>query len=240
MRRTPLIGLVMLCVFSALAIAACQRGETAAEFFPLAAGMQWQYRIERKTMDGVQQLRYAITNVAPAPVDGAHLAARETVDGQRYYYRIEDGDIYRIGTRRRHGPRTVDDSERQMVLPGTLTPDAEWRAKSHTAVLESSGPPWETLFRITVPVDMAYRVESTSATVDTPAGSFSDCVLVAGQGRTTTEIGNLSGSTDIEITSREWYAPRVGLVRMERSERTSQAALDAGTLTMELDRWHRN
>ena len=122
-------------------------------------------------------------------------------------------------------------------MPAHLKIAQQWQGRTATSVLESSAAPWESLFRVHVPLEMRYRVESLSASVDTPAGHFTRCLLVAGRGSTESELGNGIGRAKLEITSREWYAPDVGLVRMERNEQTSAKALSGGSLVMELDRW---
>ena len=164
-------------------------------------------------------------------------AVRETIDGHRYYYQLDTDAIYRVGERP-PGTREISYyADRQIVLPRVLKPSHKWRGMTRTAVLESTEPPWETLFRINVPVEMQYRVESLAETIETPAGIFTGCLMVSGYGKTNADVGNTIGRTEIEVTTKEWFAPRVGLVRMERSERTDAQALNFGELRMELDTW---
>lgn len=206
-------------------------------FFPLAAGSYWQYRIERTTMDGVSELRYAIYTVSPDVGTGQGTAIRETMDGRRYYYALNADGVYRIGERPRRGGAVTYHQEKRLVLPHAPALAQRWRSTTTTSVLESTGPPWETLFRINVPVEVEYRIESLSETVQTPAGRFTGCLLVSGRGTTNTDVGNTIGRTDIEVTSKEWFAPHIGLVRLERTERSTSDALNYGALRMELDRW---
>lgn len=190
-------------------------------------------------MDGVNELRYAISTRSPDSADDRVTAVRETVDGHRYYYQLDTDAVYRVGERP-PGQHDINYyADRQIVLPRILKPSDHWRGNTRTAVLESAGPPWEKLFRINVPVDMQYRVESLTETIETPAGKFTGCLMVSGYGKTNADIGNTIGRTEIEITTKEWFAPRVGLVRMERSERTDAKSLNFGELMMELDRWRK-
>ena len=84
---------------------------------------------------------------------------------------------------------------------------------------------------------MSFRVAALDASIATPAGQFDNCLLVEGHGQTDADLGNGVGPTHIEVTTREWYASGVGLVRMERNEQSSAKALKAGALVMELDEW---
>ncbi len=206
-------------------------------FFPLTPGSHWQYRIERTTMDGVSELRYAIYTVSPDVGAKQGTAVRETMDGRRYYYVLNADGVYGIGERRRRDGAVTYHQEKRLILPHAPTLAQRWRSITTTSVLESKGPPWETLFRINVPVEVEYRIDSLTETVQTPAGRFTGCLLVSGRGTTHTDVGNTIGRTDIEVTSKEWFAPHIGLVRLERTERSTSDALNYGALRMELDRW---
>ena len=237
--RTVRSRFVLLAI-TLLAQPGCGGDDIATRYFPLSEGYQWQYRVKRTTMDGVRDLRYIIATAAPARLEevGPEPAAvRETHDGQRFYYAATPAGIERVATRRREGGRFVTVADRALILPYPLDAAATWTGPSRTAVLENTGPPWETLFRISVPLAMAYRIDKLDATVETPAGTFTDCVVVSGVGKVNADVGNYIGRTDIAVTTTEWFAPGVGLVRLERTESTTASALDFGSLTMELDRW---
>jgi len=253
-RRFPLPSIIMSPIMSIIAIhrgalarltlpllvlglVACGHGADDGGYFPLTPGSRWQYRVERTTMDGSRELRHALSVLDPLANQPADLRVRVTLDGQRYLYRLNDDGIYRVGIERRHGPRSAEDDQQQLVMPRHPVLDQQWQGRSSTAVLESSAAPWETLFRAQVPLTMQFRVAALDAAVTTPAGAFKSCLLLEGQGQTDADLGNGVGATHIEVTTREWYAPGVGLVRMERHEQTSAKGLSAGALVMELDDW---
>lgn len=223
-----------LLLAALLILSGCDARHPAEQFFPLAPGLSWQYRVTRTTMDGTAELRYAIAAVEPPSTGGEANAARETLGGQRYLYRVDDDGIYRLAA-----AQAADiEASPQLVLPGTLAPGTTWRAVGRTSVLENTGPPWETLFRIDVPVEMSYAIERDDAEIHTPAGVFTNCLEVVAHGRTNADVGNYIGRTEIKVVAREWYAPGVGLVRMERHETTAASAINAGSMTMTLDQWH--
>lgn len=228
--------LAVLAALVSLAGTGCERAVGAADYFPLEPGHHWQYRIERTTMDGHTELRHVV-ETGSVPPGAAFDAMRVTAGGLRYRYEIDEDGIFRVDLQPA-GP-THGEPQRTLVLPHHLDETSSWQTRSHTAVLENSGPPWETLFRITTPVAMKYRVEQTDADIDTPAGRFKDCLVIRGVGSASVDAGNYIGRTRIEIASREWFAPGVGLVRMERDEATGAPALSGGRLLVELDRWWR-
>ena len=57
-------------------------------------------------------------------------------------------------------------------------------------------------------------------TVNTPSGTFKDCILIIGNGQTNFIGNNEIGSIGIKIYSKEWYSKRIGLIKMERIEET--------------------
>ena len=236
-RRRSVARLCLMVVL--LSVQACGSGEHEGGYFPLTPGGQWQYRVERTTMDGTRQLRHALSVIEPAANQPADLRTRITLDGQRYIYRVSNDGIYRVGVQRKRGPRAADEGQPQMVMPAHPRIDQQWRGHSQTSLLESSAAPWETLFRVQVLLDMRYRIAALDAEITTPAGEFEHCVLIEGEGESQTDadLGNGVGQTRINVSTREWYAPGVGLVRMERNEQTSAQALRAGSLVMELDAW---
>lgn len=219
----------------ACSLTAC--GQEAAEsYFPLEPGLHWHYRVMRTTMDGLAELRHA---VATRPGDGRYSGVRETLAGTRYYYAAGDDGVFRVASASPETPHPRELARPELVLPLPPLVDAQWQGTTTTAVLENTGPPWETLFRIAVPVAMTFHIASANDTVDTPAGRFEGCVKVVGRGRTNTDVGNYIGHTGIEVATTEWYAPGVGLVRLEREERTGAEALNYGRLEMTLANWSR-
>ena len=122
------------------ALAGCGDSTRSSDYFPLTPGSQWQYRIERTTMDGTGQLRYLIKVEVPTPDSSADLRSRVTFDGQRFQYKLADEGIYRIGVQRVQQPTLAADSQPQMVLPSKLVLDEQWRGLSMTAVLETNEP----------------------------------------------------------------------------------------------------
>ncbi|MEQ8234876.1 MAG: hypothetical protein RKL32_24455, partial [Gammaproteobacteria bacterium] len=143
-------GLAWVLVLAALLAAGCNDAPPYAYWFPLAPGRVWQYQVERTTMDGTRALRHVVHSVA-VPPGSALTGLRRTLDGREIGYTRADAGLFRIDPR----------GARALVLPDDVTPGTSWQAPTTTSVLENTGPPWETLFRITVPVTLQYSVVAT-------------------------------------------------------------------------------
>lgn len=213
-------------------LGACDRDP--ASYFPLDPDHYWQYDVVRTTMDGSKKQKYLIETQVPREWNGATVHVRQTVDGHQFFYRELADGIRRVARKLNSEATATATEPAVLVLPRSPAVGASWRQLSHTAALENTGPPWETLFRITQPVELDFTVASTSDTVRVGAGSFSDCLRVVGHGRLSAEVGNYIGRAEISVSVTEWYAPNVGLVRSERVETTNAQALNHGSIIMEL------
>ncbi|MFO1436640.1 MAG: hypothetical protein U1F34_09950, partial [Gammaproteobacteria bacterium] len=150
-----------------LLLAAC--GSATTSYFPLTKGWQWSYEITVTTMDGTQHKRLMIENLGSSNRDGQSLQVRGSANGTRTYYREGDAGVVRIGETPAE-QETVFYEAPVVVLPAKLEVGSAWSATEYTVALEHTGPPEHSLNRITVPVDLHYRIEAIGDKVSVPAG----------------------------------------------------------------------
>lgn len=215
-----------------IALSACDGA--GSPYFPLAPGTLREYVITRTTMDGTRAQRHVLRDLEPAWLSGRRVIPRISLGGDVYYYGSGDGYVLRVATRMRTQHAAREHLPAVRVLPIAPVTGATWSAATMTTVLEKTGPPQETLYRINVDVVMTYTVTAVDARMDIAAGSYTDCVLVTGHGEASADVGNYIGRATFSVESRDWYAPGVGLVRSERQERTSSEALPGGRMVVEL------
>lgn len=215
-----------------LTLGACE--PVPVSYFPLDPNRYWQYDVVRTTMDGTTNQKYLIETQTPREFNGATVKVRQTVDGHQFFYRERADGTNRVARKLSTEAAATATQPEVLVLPHSPAVGDSWRQLSHTAVLENTGPPWETLFRITQAVELDFTIASTSDTVRVSAGDFSNCLRVVGHGRFSAEVGNYIGHAEISVNVTEWYAPNVGLVRSERIETTDAKALNRGSIVMEL------
>jgi len=84
---------------------------------------------------------------------------------------------------------------------------------------------------------MTYRIDAVNVEITTPAGDFSDCLLVEGRAGIRLYVDAARTWRDVPLVTREWYCPKVGLVKLERVEPTPSRLMTGGTYTMELTAW---
>lgn len=215
-----------------LTTAACQRNTES--YFPLQSGWQWQYALRIVTADGSKRAKHLVVNLDEFDLDNQRTVPRRMSSGATYLY-VEDADgVRRIGESMVGGEVKVYRSP-QTVLRYPLREGSSWIADTRTSVLEVTSHAAGALYRLDTDVPVRYTVASTNDTVSVPAGTFTQCVRVTGEGHTLAEVRKQVGLAQISVMSIEWYAPGVGLIKAVRRETTSSSALPVGEYDMELE-----
>jgi hypothetical protein len=125
-------------------------------------------------------------------------------------------------------------ADKQLVIPDKPVLGSQWQQSTVTKLLKKTGPPQKTVFEIFAKVDLEARIESLEEIVDVPAGRFKNCMKITMSGSSFKDAGNYVGLTLVNVEQTSWYAPDVGLVKMQRIETTQSDALDKGTLLIDL------
>lgn len=218
-------GVLTLALLAAL-LAGC--GDDHA-FEPLAPGHWWVYAIDARILDEPRHSRYVARNVATGELDGVPVVARRAqASSVDYLHRGEDGVTRRAHRRGRHGALSFDQPPR-VLLPADPVPGTRWSVPSTLALIESRT--FARADRVIVrryPVTLEKTLSARDATTEVPAGTFGDCLLVTGQGRTSVRTDRGNASASVTVTTREWYAPGIGLVRLERDETSTSPFLKNG------------
>lgn len=189
-------------------------------------------------MDGTTTQKYPLATLPTRTWNGLQVGGKRTVDGRQYFYHAGTDGVRRVGRKLHDDEDIRAEQPSLMVLPADPRVGSRWQQPAETSVLENTGPPWETLFRITRPLTLEYRIESVTDVVRVPAGEFRDCLRVVASGELSADVGNYVGRTAISVEVTEWYAPGVGLVRSRRVERTDAKGLNYGALEMQLQSYY--
>lgn len=207
----------------------------STDYYPLDAPRWWYFAVDATVLDEAQHSRYLMQNagLAPGMDNTVHLQTAQA--GSADFLRRQDGGVARIASLRpgMRGPRS--DSPPRVVLPALLKPGSAWQTHSTLALVESrTFEPRDRLIPRRLPVTLEMRVVGMDATVEVAAGRFADCLEVEGQGvaEVPTDRGNGTASVAVEV--REWFAPGIGLVKLERRETSTSTFLKDGQQHWEL------
>jgi len=217
--------LLLLC-------ASCTKNDNS--YFPLTEGYKWQYDVALTTRDGLEKQKYIFKNIGKGELNGASVYRRESLDGSILYYSHSDEGIHYLGNLDSQSLHPEFQEDTQLVIPEILSIGTEWNYTTITKLLKKTGPPQKTEFKILAEVPLEIKIESMNETVTVAAGRFNNCMKISMNGFAFKDAGNYIGLTMVTVEQSSWYAPGVGLVKVERVETTERKALDRGSLSIEL------
>ena len=212
-------------------------GKPAADdYFPLNQGLRWDYQVTITQPHRSDSKTLTIENVGTQSIKDTLTTIRRTSDGTDYYLEHKDDGVYRFAK------RTVVELEPQLDTPPRLVlPNEPTKAMGKT--WSSITMPYlilrlyegdKSTYANELRFPMSYSVKAVDETVEVPAGTFPHCVEVEGQAEVTMYTDPRKGDSAIQITTHEWYAPGVGLVKLERDEPLDTDVYKGGKMVMEL------
>ncbi len=218
-----------------LALAACGPDPAPDDYFPLDTGLRWDYLVHEQNRVTDSTRRLAMRNLGPAEREGRRYHRRLASDGNEYWLERVDDRLLRSGVRTAidRQPRLQADPTTLLILPPTL--GQWWELETRPYILERVEP-----FRERFSHDDSKRIElkmtvaSLDAVVDVPAGRFENCLRLDGQGVLNVLADARIGASEVPVTQTEWYAPGVGLVMLERTEKLDTPQIVGGKVRMQL------
>lgn len=223
----------LLIILSSLLLAACGEEQRSDDYFPLAAGLRWEYRVVTTTRQSVERSEYAVENLGQTDVDDELYWLRRSSSGIDYYLQRDDSGVYRRGKRTLIEDTPRWDEQRRYVLKQPFTVQTQWEAESHPYILQRLHP-FEERFTRSQRFLMSYRIDAIDETVTVPAGTFEHCLKVRGEAVAPILADPAIGVSEVPVTTEEWYAPGVGLVRLSRREELNTTQVFGGEIVMEL------
>jgi hypothetical protein len=186
---------------------ACQRAPVDNPWFPLAAGRTWRYLVTVEPNDGGEPMTLAVETVGPDEVGGRRVIRQKIELAGETHFRFiasDDRGVYRHATQSAGEPAPALEATRDDLLVLPLERGRTWQGTAGFSLLE--GPETVTIESV---------VESTSETIDVPAGRFPDCIKIAVTGRAGGE-----GGRSFTLSEQVWYARGIGMVKsiVEESE----------------------
>ena len=222
---------VLLLAISVLCVS-CTSDDPS--YFPLNKGYKWHYDVALITRDGLENQKYILNNLGKSELEGKPVYLRQSLDGTTLYYSVDENGIVYLGNIDNSELGKAFHADKQIVMHYPLNMDTTWEQTTMTRLLKKTGPPQKTELKIIAKVPLEVKIESITDVVNVPAGHFKDCLKISMTGSTMKDAGNYVGLTLVNVKQTNWYAPGIGLVKMERVETTRSDALDKGSLLVEL------
>lgn len=217
---------------------ACDKPATNG-YFPLNQGLRWEYQVTVEHPERLDTKQLIIESVGQTSLKEEIVSIRATSDGTNYYLAQRADGIYRLAKRTLVESEPQLDASPRMVLPLPIAQakGKTWSVISQPYLIERVYEGMDVMTANMLKFPMTYSVLSLDETVEVTAGRFSHCLLVEGQTDLSLYADARTGNSIIPITTREWYAPGVGLVKLEREEPLNTDVYKGGKITMELLRF---
>lgn len=208
---------------------------SGGSYYPLDAGRWWNYAVHETILDEPRQSRYLLQNAGIAPgLDGSvYLQVSQAKSAD--FLRRRGAGVERIASLRpgMRGPQP--DEKPRVVLPEVIAVGAHWEVRSTLALAESrTFEPRDRIIPRRLAVTLSKTIAADGVEVAVAAGRFAHCLLVEGRGEASVPADRGNGSARIEVEVQEWYAPGVGLVKLERRETTDSTFFKPGQQSWEL------
>ena len=225
---------LLLC----LILQACDKPATD-DYFPLNPGLRWEYQVTVEHPERLATKQLIIESVGQTSLKEELVSIRATSDGTDYYLAQRADGIYRLAKRTLVESEPQLDASPRMVLPLPIAQakGKTWSVISQPYLIERVYEGMDVMTADMLQFPMTYSVLSIDETLKLPSGTFTHCVLVEGQTDLSLYADARTGNSIVPITTREWYAPGVGLVKLEREEPLDTDVYKGGKIVMELVRF---
>lgn len=226
--------LTIVCLCLSL-LAACDK-PTSNDYFPLNQGLRWEYQVTIEHPERLDTKQLIIESRGQTRLKEETVSIRATSDGTDYYLAQRADGIYRVAKRTLVESKPRLDASPRLVLPLPIAQakGKTWSNISQPYLIERVYEGMDVMTADMLQFPMTYSVLSLDETVEVTAGSFSHCMLIEGQTDLSLYADARTGNANVPITTREWYAPGVGLVKLEREEPLNTDVYKGGKMTLEL------
>lgn len=223
-----------------LGSAACGKIFGASDYFPTDKGLKWDYAIQYSWEEDKKLTHLSMSALGEGKVylpndKVATYPVRQSHTGTDYYIDEQDDGYYRVAKRLVVELKPKPDEKPLLILPKgkNLRKGYTWSQMGNPYTVQWK-PPFTEMNASIKPFDMLYEIAALNDTVETPAGKFENCVRVEAYGRMVLYADPRTGYTEVDVAHREWYAPGVGLVKLERDEPVRLNAIEGGKISMVL------
>ncbi len=212
--------------------------ENDHSYFPLGKIKSWSYKVEiQPEID--KKIIYKKINLLLKKKELEINGKKESFypllreDGSVFFYQANKKGVFRNAYAFAKDKTIRSERSKRMVLPASQNIGDMWAVDSKTYLILKRYPYYD--YRATTNFEINYEIISKTDVVSTPVGKFKNCLLVRGIGQTNFIGDSEIGSIEINITSEEWYAKGIGLIKSIRVEKTNSDLFGTTKMTQILE-----
>ena len=227
-------------IFLSILILVTNCSEKESQYFPLSNGKIWNYSIVINP--GVEdKLVYKKTNftLKKQTILGKEQKNEKQVypvireDNSIYYYAKNKNGITREGVQQKGNYPIKYEKDEKYVLKFPLKLGTEWQSvrKTYSSMRRYAYIDYTANTNFV----LKYKITSIKDSVKVPAGKFDNCIKIIGNGNTTFIGDREIGTIKILVSTIDWYAPNVGLIKSIREEETDSDLFGTSKMVQVLD-----
>ena len=227
---------LLLLLLSVLLSACGKSGPAQPSLFPLNEGWSWNYKVTTSDINGTKVTDLHVHNrTAVALTDQINAIERRNSLGLSYYFVVQANAITRLATKNQFEnlPRLDMDETPRHVLPLPPKLGSKWLMTTRAYLLHRQRDQLDDI-RFARPFTMSFEIDALDQTITVPAGTFRNCVVVAGHYMMPVMADVITGMELVPINQKEWYCPEAGMVKFIRAESIVSRLVLGGTMVMEL------
>jgi hypothetical protein len=229
MKATP--GLFRV-LFMVGALSACGRAPDG-DWFVLQPGVMHRYAVTTTRDDGVTQAVWTETMREPQTWRDEVVYPRHHSEGVSFLLKVDVAGVRRVAIQPDIDDQPTDDDEPRWVLKAPYTVGTEWSVPTVPYLLRRANE-YPNDLKHTHQVLMVWRIADDRASVEVPAGRFSPCLRLEGEGKLRLYTDPVKGFQDVPILGQEWYCRGQGLVQWTRSEPVHSGFYSGGEVRAQL------
>ncbi len=195
-------------------------------YFPHKQGLLWNYKIIfRSDYTGVEESkRLSVTNVSLFKDKKGIAYSKVFSNGNIVSFLKEKHNKSLLRTRAiLKSTNGLDEPVKKILYPSTLFEKEKWKAISQLFITRGYQPPLRGFIPSAI-FDINYSIKKRDFTFELQGRKFLNCIYIEGIGNSEFIADTRSGPIPIEIKTKEWLCPGVGLVKEERTESTNASA----------------
>lgn len=230
---TVTTALKRLALASVLLCASCERASDG--YVNLDPGFWTIYAVDDEVLGDRRTNRYVSANLPEQQFNGEMLSRSSSQASSLEYLRRTGAGIERVAHRNASTAGVVDDVPARTILPPTLELGESWGVTSSLGVIESrTFARRDRVIGRRYPVTINKHIAAIDERVVVPAGTFDGCLRIDGAGHTVVAADRGNHEVVVQVVTREWFAPGIGLIKLEREESSPSSFLKAGTQRWQL------
>lgn len=224
---------VLLVILALGLLGAC--GGSADTYLPLPGEATLTYALTQVESGETTTQKTLVAYRGPANIEGHTVYQQLAASGPVRLLTERNDGIYVVAHYRDGRPTFLEQPE--LLLPQPLQSGSHWQAPVATEVLQWRKHSLENAGRsLNRVISARHRCERLDATVETPAGTFTDVAEIHIHGEGELEVVGTDDVYSVTVDITRWYAPGIGLVKSVRKESAGTQLLNPGEATMVLER----